>query len=329
MKVLTQFEKNVTGGKMINIFAAYKEGLRLAWNDKKMLFWLYGFNLMFAYLLTIPVSMILTAALDQTTAADKVLEAFDITIFSTIFLTYGKGITLSRGVITIGLVYLLMNIFFSGGILAVFVTGDRFKLSEFLSNCILYFKRFLRLFLFSIVFFIFILIINYLLSKICGIFTENSVTEHAYVYLLIFRMIIVGFLLMMVIMIFDYAKIMTIVNDFHRMYKTVKEAIIFIRMNFLKTTGLYFLYLITAIIFLVAYLFVESWLHISNGWLVLIFFIWSQLYMISKIWIRLSFYGGQYIFYRSSNTAMPGMTKEMLDSAVKDYEKKIADKLEK
>jgi hypothetical protein len=46
--------------------------------------------------------------------------------------------------------------------------------------------------------------------------------------------------------------------------------------------------------------------------------------MISKLWIRLSFFAGEYSFYLHSNTAVPGMSREMLDEAVVAYEQRIS-----
>jgi hypothetical protein len=125
-------------------------------------------------------------------------------------------------------------------------------------------------------------------------------------------------------MLFDYAKIMTVANDFYGMFKTVKQAIMFVMMNPRKTIGLYFSYLFTAIFLMIIYLFIESFISVT-GWLtILIFFLWTQIFMITRIWIRMSFFAGQYSFYRFSNTAMPGMTKEVLDKAVEDYEKRAS-----
>jgi hypothetical protein len=91
-----------------------------------------------------------------------------------------------------------------------------------------------------------------------------------------------------------------------------------------KTIGLYFSYLFTAIFLMIIYLFVESFISVT-GWLtILIFFLWTQIFMITRIWIRMSFFAGQYSFYRFSNTVMPGMTKEVLDKAVEDYEKRAS-----
>ena len=43
----------------------------------------------------------------------------------------------------------------------------------------------------------------------------------------------------------------------------------------------------------------------------------------------MSFFAGQFYFYKFANTAMPGMTKEMLDRAVEDSEEREAKKSEK
>jgi hypothetical protein len=307
---------------MISIFSAFKNGLLNAWNERKMLFWLYGFNFIFAYLLTLPISMMLSNALDRTTAAEKVLQAFDFAIFSSIINEYGIGLTFSRLLITIGLFYLVLNIFFAGGVLEVFVEEKRFKLSDFFSGCVEYFNRFLKLFLISLLFLVGVFIVNLLLSTLSGLLTENATTEHAGILLFVLRMVIVVFLLAFTNMIFDYAKIVTIVNDYYDMIKAVKVTLMFVMMSLFKTVGLYALYFLTAVVIVCIYLFIASLIDISNGFMVLIFFILSQVYMVAKIWIRISFFAGQYSFYHYSNAAMPGMTKEMLDEAVENYEKR-------
>ena len=158
-------------------------------------------------------------------------------------------------------------------------------------------------------------------SKILSFFANNATTEHLPFLFFVLRILFFGALLALINMLFDYAKIMTVVNDFHNMFATVKQSIMFVMMSPLKTMGLYFSYLLTMILFIIIYVFIESFISVS-GWLtILAFFLWAQIFMISRIWIRMSFFAGQYSFYHYSNTAMPGMTKAMLDKAVEDYEK--------
>ncbi len=307
---------------MISIITAYKNGLIMAWKEKKMLFWLYGFNLLFAYLITMPVSMMLSNALDKTTAADKVLAVFDFTTLVTIVDNYGKGVSLGKTITTLGILYVLVNIFFAGGILKIFIEEKKFSLKEFFIGCVEYFNRFLRLFLFSLIFIIIAIIFYLAISSLFNLFTENAATEHLPISLFILKILLMGIMLAIINMLFDYARIITIVNDFHGMYKMIKQALMFVMMSARKTMALYFLYVFTLIIFLLIYLLVESFISVTGGLTILIFFLWTQIFMISRIWIRMSFFAGQYSFYHFSNTAMPGMTKEMLDKAVEDYEKR-------
>jgi hypothetical protein len=290
---------------MIKVFTAYTNGLSSAWKEKKMLLWLYGFNLLFAYLITLPLSMILSKALDKTAAADNVLQAFDLTIFLTIMDEFGKGLSLGRTISTFGFLYLIINIFFAGGILKIFIEDKRFNLKEFFHGCVEYFNRFLRLFLLSLLFIIIAIITYLLISKIFGFFTENSITEHLPVILFILKVVMLFIMLAMVNMLFDYARIMTVVNDFHGMYATLKQALMFVMMSPRKTIGLYFSYLFTIILFMTIYLVVESFISVNSWVTILVFFVWTQI-----------------SFYHYSNTAMPGLTKEMLDMAVDAYEKR-------
>jgi hypothetical protein len=306
---------------MITILTAYKIGLSSAWEERKMLFWLYGFNLLFAYLMTLPLSMMLTEAMDQTTAADKILQSFDFTIYKTVMDDFGKGVSFGKAIITIGLLYLIVNIFFAGGILKIFNEDKKFTFNVFLNGCLEYFNRFLRLFILSVLFFLMAILFYLLLSGLIDLFTENSTTEHLPVILFIFRIIILGILLAIINMIFDYAKIMTVVNDFQRMFETVRMALMFVMKSFRKTSGLYFSYLFTMIFFMIVYLFIENFISVTNWLTVVLFFLWTQLFMLSRIFIRMSFFAGQYTFYRYSNTVMPGMTRKMLDEAVENYEK--------
>ena len=305
---------------MINIFSAYKNGLVTVWKEKKLLFWVYGFNLIFAYVLAMPISMMLSRALAKTTAAEKMLESFDYAIYSSIMEGFGQGISLGRLLISIGLFYMILNIFLSGGILSALIKGQKLNITEFLSECVLYFNRFLKLFLISLVLLLMVFLLNMLLSRLFGYFTEEAATEHLSIILFMTRVIILVIVLAFINLLFDYAKIMTVVYDYHKMMETVKLALMFIMMSLIKTVGLYKLYLFTAVGIFLLYWVVESALQVSSGFMVLVFFIWTQIYMILKLWVRLGFFAGQYSFYYHSNTAMPGMSKAMLDEAVANYE---------
>jgi hypothetical protein len=307
------------GGDMISVIRAFTLGIQSAWKEKKLLIVLYAFNLLFAYVITIPVSSMLGRGLSGRPAASEMLSQFDITYFITITRDFGSGLDISRLLITFGLIYMLLNTFFAGGIIATLHDPERFSISRFFSACTLFFRRFLRLFLFSLIFFLVILIIFLLLQAITTSLTEDSATEFWPVILFFIRLAFIIFMLIMVNMLFDYAKIIVVVNDFNSMYSTIKQALMFVMMSMRKTVSLYMLYFLAFLLLLFLYLGIEQFISVSSGYMVLVFFLWSQLYMLIRLFIRLSFFSGQYFFYMYSNTAMPGMTREMLDTAVEEY----------
>ncbi len=307
---------------MISIWSAYTNGIRVAWDYKKVVFLLYGINLFVAYLLLIPFSSMLDKALDNSTAALQLLEAFDITIFSSIISEYGRGSNLAGLIMSYGFVYLLLNTFFAGGILHLLKENIEFSIKEFLAGCVSYFKRFIKLLLLSIIFIIAVLLIYILIKALFGLFTKDAVTEFWPFVLFVIRMLLVICMVAIINMLFDYVKIIVVYNDFYRIFRSVKDTILFVMMSMGKTLGLYGLYFLTSLIILCIYLYMSSLFNITGPWTILIFFIVSQLYMIVKMFIRLCFFTGQFKFYKNSNTAMPGMTQEMLDGAVKDYEKR-------
>jgi len=307
---------------MISVWRSYIMGMTSAWQDKKMILFLYFTNFFIAYLMILPLSAMFEKAIDNTTAALTLLESFNISIFSSIWWEYGKGINLFRLISTFGLIYLVINTFFAGGILHLINENLTFSFKEFFKGAATYFKRFIKLFSISFLFFLMMLLTYLILSGFSSFLTRNSVTEFWPVILFFIRILIVIMMAGLINMIFDYAKILTVTNDFHRMFKTVKDTMMFVLMSMRKTTGLYALYFLTSVLMLVVYLLFSNFISVQSPVTILIIFIFSQVYMLIKMFLRVCFFTGQYVFYKHSNTAMPGMTREMLDEAVAEYDKR-------
>jgi hypothetical protein len=305
---------------MIGIVKHYKDGLLAVWREKQLLFCVYSFNFIFAYLLALPVSMMFSQSLSETTAAEKMLEAFDYTLYIAIRTHFGQGLSLGRLLLTIGLFYVVFNLFFSGGIIYVFVSRQKFILADFLRACITYFMRFLKLFGFSLIFISLAILLYNLLSRLSGLMIKDAATEHLPLLLFILRIMILAGILIFINMLFDYAKIITVANDYTGMFKTFRIALIFISGSLVKTISLYKLYLFTAVLIFLIYWSVESFLKVSGGIMVLVFFLWTQIYVLQKLWVRLSFFSGQAAFYLHSDTALPAMVRQKLAEAAASHE---------
>jgi hypothetical protein len=305
---------------MIPIWDAYKRGFGITWHYNKMVLLIYAANLFLAYLAMIPVANMLDKSLDYSTAAGQMLEAFDITLFSVMWSEYGKAINIGGLIFTFSLIYVVLNTFFAGGIFYLVDEDLQFSFSDFFKGCILYFKRFIKIFFVSLFFIVMALLLYLILTIIFDIFTKDPVTEFWPFTLFVVKVFILICYLAFVNMFFDYVKIIVVYNDFYRIFQTIKFTVMFIMMNMMKTIRLYGLYFLTAIALLCIYLFVQSHLEVTGAVSILIFIIISQLYMLARIFIRLSFFTGQYTYFKYSNTAMPGMSREMMDEAVRNYE---------
>jgi hypothetical protein len=287
---------------------------------------MYLINLGFAYLLVLPISMMLNEALTNTTAAEKLLGTLDVALLLNLLREYGVSLNINQYLLTYGLFYLVLNTFLAGGILNNFYQEQKFTLSNFINGSILFFNRFLRLMGISLLFILFIVLLGILLSQVFNALTRNATSEFWPFILSSGIFVFIGLMLILINMLFDYAKIITVYNDFLNMKRTTYNAMMFVMMSMRKTVGLYMLFFITALALLCIYWFVESKLIISSGFSVVLFFILSQIYIIFKIWLRISLFNGQFIFYKFSNTALPGMSKEMLDEMVDAYEQKVKSK---
>lgn len=288
---------------MISIFNTFKTGLEEAWQQKKMIAFLFLIYLVVALIMALPVIKLICQALDHSVAADRLLKAFDVKIFQTIFLDIGLDVNLSGLLIGFAIIYILLQTFFAGGILKILIQGKRFALRHFLFGCLDYFTRFLRLFLLSLLFIIITFSIFGLLSNLTYYFTQTVTTEFWPYLLLYLRIFIVMVLLGIINMIFDYAKIIAVANDLHSMIDSMQKAFFFVIGHVYKASTLYILYLLSALAMLAVYWLLENLLDTSDIIGILLFILLSQTYTVSRIWIRLSFFAGQNIFYHQLSTA--------------------------
>ena len=303
---------------MTVVLKTYGKGLADIWRVKKLLLFIYTINLIFACLLTLPVSMMFSEALVKTTAADKLLKIFDYPLYINIVKNYGQGISLSALLLPLGLFYLILNTFLAGGIIDLFVRQRKFNIYRFVQASLLYFGRFLKLFGLSLLMILAIVVLNGLLTKIAGLITEGAPTERVPLILLAVRLLIIFALLVFTNMLFDYAKIITVARESVRVVEAAILAWQFVWVGFIKTIGLYKLYLVTALLIMAIYWIIESQVRFSGPWMVLLFFLWTQFLMLMRIWVRLGFFAGQTIFYAGS--AVAGISKPWTDEPFNERE---------
>jgi hypothetical protein len=285
---------------MGNIFSVYTAGLRNSWLQKKMLFFLYGINLLFAYLVSLPFISMVEQAMDHTASAAKLLRAFDFTALATLIQEYGRGVNLSWNIFVFAICYGLLNTFFSGGIIKIFYSNINFTFREFWAGCVEYFSRFFKLLLISAGVFLLVLIFYLLISGVTDSITKNSVTEFWPFILFGLKLIMLVALLACISMLIDYTRIIIVRHDIKSIVQALSHSFKFIRSNFLKTCGINIGLLIIGFGFLILYLGLEQLITTNTIVGILLFFIVSQFYIIIRIWWRINYYYVQGTYYLST-----------------------------
>lgn len=282
----------------MNVWNTFTEGLKSVIRNKKMWFLLFGIQFAFALFLLIPLRSQWDKMLGHSLMGQEVVQGFGANVFFEFLYHFRHAVSLEMVLLFImGIAYLTVTIFLNGGILSTFLREDeKFSARHFFEGSGYYFGRFVRLFLFSIVF----LIVVFLINKGIGLLFSKiyADSEPLWAYLQILKLLIFFVLIFLVNMVFDYAKIRTILLDRRDMFKTGLRAWAFVFRHLGKTLALYYLVALLGIIFFIVYTATGKLIHASTSIGILLLFLWQQTYAFTRIGVRLTFYSSQAILFK-------------------------------
>jgi len=314
---------------MISIFTAFSRGIKDVYKNKRLVLIFYLIQFIFAYFLTKPFTELLTKTFSKSTLSEVILQKFNYIYFSIMIRDIGKGISLFGLFIPLIILYSLITIFLTAGLYWLFYSKSEFNLSEYFTRCGNYFSRFFKLYSVSFLFYLGCIILFFLLFGLRSSLTKDSISE---VWPLVFSLVNFGVLIIlfaMVMMLFDYAKIILITENHTGMFSAIREAMMFFMMNFFKTIGIYFLYILTSVLLFMIFKFIDSYIVTNTFFTISVFFILSQIFVFIRQYLRVALFDSIIVYYQESMTAMPGMlNKEMLEMAVENYEKKATQQKE-
>jgi hypothetical protein len=193
--------------------------------------------------------------------------------------------------------YVLLSTFLAGAFIGTYARDYRMSFTEFLMEGAKYFGRFFRLSLLSLLiyFVLFLWLFDWVdwASGRIPIWTANEPSEMTpFVYYLI-KNILVLFVLALVTMCVDYAKVRIVVEDRISAMIALVAGARFALKNFKKTFGLYLLLTIFGTGLIVLYAIIEQQLPQHSYWLIVLAFVAGQVYLIARMWLKASFYASQ------------------------------------
>lgn len=277
------------------IIKSFLTGARDSGKLWKMLGLFYFFNILTAILLSLPFRNLLMKFFGHSLASETLAQGFNFNLMLEFINVSGSslGTVLSISSYFI-LMYLFLNTFLIGGALQIFNQNTHeFSLANFFEGCGKYFSRFIHLFLFFLISLIVLFLVNFMFSRIIKALTGETANESVFLWTRSAKWIIMFILFLIVNMIFDYAKILTVRHDHRSMYRVILEAGSFVYKHKSKTVSLYFLVFLVGMIFLLVYWSTSNVINPSSALTIFLLFVVQQFYIFSKIWVKMIFYAAQ------------------------------------
>jgi hypothetical protein len=205
--------------------------------------------------------------------------------------------------------YLLIWMFLSGGIIDRYARGRPTRAYEFFAACGVYFGRFLRLSAAGVLIYyvLFAYVHPALFDDVYGTLTRDETVERTAFLIRLGLYATFGVLLVLANLVFDYAKVRAVVEDRRSMLGALASSVRFVRRNFAAAATLY---LVNGVLFLgilLLYALVAPGPD-STGIRLWIGFLISQLYLLARLWARLTFVASETSLFqaRLAHTAYVG-----------------------
>jgi hypothetical protein len=217
---------------------------------------------------------------------------------------YGDLFDMFPGLVGIGVLYILIWALFLGGVLDRYSGSEgMFNLGRFFSNGGRFFFRFLRLTVLSgVLYYLIYRLAGWLFAWVEATTLDVTVERTVFIYTVLVA-VAVAFLLTLVNMSFDYAKIVTFKEDRRSMLLAALRGIGFVLRRPFKTMGLYYTLVILGALLLGAYATIAPGADQSTMVAVIWAFAIGQFALVAKLVLRLWFYAGQMALFEAVTAA--------------------------
>lgn len=194
--------------------------------------------------------------------------------------------------------YLLLSIFFAGGVLDRLARGHRLGAAGFFAACGVYFFRFLRLGVIAagVYWWLFAVLHPWLFDTWLETRTHDLTVERTAALYRAALYLLFGAVVAAVNLVFDYTKIRAVVEDRRSMVMTLLTALRFVRRNLGAVVTLYALNLATFLVLLFAYFVAAP--GVAGGWRMWLALAIGQLFILLRAAVRLQFAASQIALFQ-------------------------------
>lgn len=286
----------------MNILTCYKKGTREAAARPKVILMLWAANAAFAFVAYRLFSSLFASALGRSGAAADLMTKADMNVLFEALVGSGRPLGVLRaGLLALILLYFFVSIFLQGGMLAGLVDGTLEDRSGrvFFSGGAQYYGRFLRLAVYSLVLWVPAVIFFGLVNALLGALTRDSTHEQFTFCLTLVRIALAVFLLFLIKMIMDYARIRIVTGKTKKVFRSLLDSLRFVFGRPGLTLGLYYLLGLTGLAIFAAWRFVIHAVPVTTAAAVWAVFLLTQLFIFSRAWLQLAYQSAELVNFQA------------------------------
>ena len=283
----------------MRIFKTIEKGFQTTNKRLKMVVYLWLINFIFSVLIVTPAYFLIKKDLSGSLMAGQILKGSGLLWLGDIIYKHQDILPALVGWFLIpGIFFMMLYIFLYGGIIGRIAAQDeKINLTSFLSDCSKYFFPFLRVFLISLVAYLVVFGgIHSIISTLFNLWKKSASTEWPLILASILEFLILVLLFSIVRMFFDYVRVRLVVEKSKKAIRATLLNMSFIGKRFFRAWFLYLLVGLITAIFGIIYLAVYQPLP-KIGVLLIVGFIWQQMYVLSRMWTKILFYSTEYHFF--------------------------------
>ncbi len=196
------------------------------------------------------------------------------------------------------ILYVLIQTYFTAGIVAVFKEPKKNHIIDFFYGGVKYWYRFLKISVVSIILVALAFILNDLFGKLLFMLFRNSDNALWDFIFRSLRYIVLITLLITITLFADYAKVSSVVDNVTSLRKTIVNSAIFIKENFLYTFTLFMLISLFGLLGAIVYNIVGNYVSRSPYTYIIITFTLQQLLIIFRFGIKMLFVSVEVNLYK-------------------------------
>ena len=260
----------------------------------------YAVNLGVAAVAAAPVAVLVSGDLSHSLEDNRLFLNFDPAWITEMY--YKHGALPAMGFLALASVlavlFLLVNTYLAGGALALFQHEEE----AYFSACARYFPRLLRLLLISLVVYSAVFALTGSLGRGIEHFRESSMVSRPWIILHWIQIALAVFLIGVVNMVFDYAKIASVGGETRGALSATTSALRFVSRRPGRTLGVYWVCSAAALALLAAYHGITEATGQETATTVVLVFALRQAYMLARTWVRLWTWSSELHVYTFNST---------------------------